>query len=309
MCWSGRPIAKRTFMKQEIHSVFKPVPAVNFHLWQPCNMRCRFCFATFNDVKQTVLPKGHLPKEDALKVVRALCKAGFEKITFVGGEPTLCPWLIDLIREAKRYGLTTMLVTNGSRLSDTYLQQLKPVLDWLCLSIDSVDAVVNEAAGRKQNSKAPFNEAAYMELVMMIKHSGFRLKINTVVHALNYHEDISSFIKAAAPERWKLFRVLPVEGQNNGKGNAMLITTEQFAAYVNRHKQAGLSPVAEDNSDMQGSYAMVDPAGRFYDSSNGFHVYSESILKEGVEAAYTQVTVNKIKFNKRGGNYAWTSIK
>ena len=46
--------------------------SVNFHLWQPCNMRCNFCFATFEDVKRTVLPKGHLPREAALEVVRLL---------------------------------------------------------------------------------------------------------------------------------------------------------------------------------------------------------------------------------------------
>lgn len=294
-------------MKQQSNKQFSPVPAVNFHLWQPCNMRCRFCFATFNDVKQTVLPKGHLPKEDALTVVRALCKAGFEKITFVGGEPTLCPWLPELIQEAKVHGLTTMLVTNGSRLTEDYLQKLKPVLDWICLSIDSVDTVVNKAAGRKQSGKPAFHAAAYMELVKMIKDSGFRFKINTVVHAFNCNEDISAFIKMASPERWKLFRVLPVEGQNNGMENTMLITAEQFAAYVNRHKQAGLLPVAEDNADMQGSYAMVDPAGRFYDSSKGYHIYSEPILQCGVAAAYTQVTINKNKFIERGGNYPWKS--
>ena len=69
-------------------------PSVNFHLWEPCNMRCRFCFATFQDVRQSVLPKGHLPREDALRVTEALAEH-FEKITFAGGEPLLCPWLPD----------------------------------------------------------------------------------------------------------------------------------------------------------------------------------------------------------------------
>ena len=27
------------------------VPAVNYHLWKPCNMRCGFCFATFEDIE------------------------------------------------------------------------------------------------------------------------------------------------------------------------------------------------------------------------------------------------------------------
>jgi radical S-adenosyl methionine domain-containing protein 2 len=292
-------------MKQQNNSEFKPVPAVNFHLWQPCNMRCRFCFASFEDVKQTLLPKGHLPKEDAISVVKALCHAGFQKITFVGGEPTLCPWLADLIKETKAHGLTTMMVTNGSRLTPDYLQQLKPVLDWLCLSIDSLNAQVNEAAGRKQNNTQAFDEAIYRQLVTMIKEEGFRFKINTVVHRLNCGEDMSAFIHWAKPERWKLFRVLPVQGQNNGLQNDMLITAAAFKSYVTRHTNNGCNPVAEENEDMQGSYAMVDPAGRFYDSAKGYHSYSEPILNVGIAKAYTQVIIKQDVFEKRGGLYKW----
>lgn len=60
---------------------FSPiVPSVNYHLWEPCNMRCRFCFATFQDVKRDMrLPKGHLPEKDSIKVVEKLAEAGFEK--------------------------------------------------------------------------------------------------------------------------------------------------------------------------------------------------------------------------------------
>jgi len=57
------------------------VPSVNWHFWEPCNMRCAFCFAKFQDVKREMnLPKGHLPEEDCLFVVNRLAKAGFEKI-------------------------------------------------------------------------------------------------------------------------------------------------------------------------------------------------------------------------------------
>lgn len=77
------------------------IPSVNYHLWEPCNMRCKFCFATFQDVKHSILPKGHLPKEQAIEVILQLAEIGFEKITFAGGEPTLCPWLPELIATAK----------------------------------------------------------------------------------------------------------------------------------------------------------------------------------------------------------------
>lgn len=82
-------------------NIASAMPSVNFHLWKPCNMKCRFCFATFQDVEQDISPKGHLTREDCLAVVDALAGAGFEKINFAGGKPTLCPWLPDLILRAK----------------------------------------------------------------------------------------------------------------------------------------------------------------------------------------------------------------
>ncbi len=46
------------------------IPSVNFHLWEPCNMRCKFCFASFQDVKSGILPKGHLSKDETIRIVQ-----------------------------------------------------------------------------------------------------------------------------------------------------------------------------------------------------------------------------------------------
>src|SRR5258708_6036851 len=107
--------------------------SVNFHLWQPCNYHCGFCFAGFEDVKKSVLPKGHLTHHEAESVVKQLAEFGFGKITFAGGEPTLCPWLGDLIAVAKSAGMVTMIVTNGSRLNEITPKQYRSVLDWVVL--------------------------------------------------------------------------------------------------------------------------------------------------------------------------------
>ena len=180
------------------------IPSVNFHLWEPCNMRCKFCFATFKDVKHSILPKGHLSKEEALEVVLQLADIGFEKITFAGGEPTLCPWLPDLIATAKDAGLTTMIVTNGSKLSDKFLTVNKSKLDWIALSIDSLNTDTNLATGRAISGKIPLQLDYYKSLVDRIKQHGYGLKINSVVSSKNYNENLSEFIRHAKPKRWKL---------------------------------------------------------------------------------------------------------
>lgn len=285
------------------------IPSVNFHLWQPCNMRCKFCFATFQDVKNTVLPKGHLPKEQAIEVVLQLAELGFEKITFAGGEPTLCPWLPELIATAKNAGLTTMIVTNGSQLNDDFLNTNQRYLDWITVSIDSVDVDVNVAAGRAIFGKEPLAPDYYMSLVDRIKQYGYGLKINTVVHSKNYSDDMSPFISYAKPSRWKLFQVLPIKGQNDLNIDDFKITDEQFQNFVTRHNTLENITiiVPENNCEMTGSYVMVDPAGRFYDNTLGKHSYSRPILEIGARLAIQQMQYDLEKFVLRGGIYNWSA--
>ena len=285
------------------------VPSVNFHLWEPCNMRCGFCFATFQDVKQEMnLPKGHLPKEECLLLVDRIAEFGFEKINFAGGEPTLCPWLPNLIVRAKESGLVTSIVTNGSKITDQWLEDLNGNLDWIGLSIDTVDPEKLVLIGRAIRGKNPITEAEYLHIIGKIKRHGIRLKINTVVNSVNWEEDLTPFIQLAKPERWKLFQVLPVKGQNDAHIADFEITTEQFEAYVRRNRIAedyGISVVPESNEAMTESYVMIDPAGRFFDNSKGFYKYSDPILKVGIEEALKQVSINPERFRQRGGKYDW----
>jgi radical S-adenosyl methionine domain-containing protein 2 len=281
------------------------IPSVNFHLWEPCNMRCKFCFATFLDMKQTILPKGHLPKEQSLEVVRQLAAAGFQKITFVGGEPTLCPWLIELIQEAKKLGMNTGIVTNGTRLTADYLSELRPYLDWIGLSVDSLNEETNVSIGRAITGKKALNRNHYYELVELINSFRFLLKINTVVNRLNLEENLSEFIRRSKTSRWKVFQVLPIEGENDRFIRNFEISSYEFDAYLQRHSELGEILVPERNEVMKGSYAMVDPAGRFFENSTGALQYSQPILTVGVKEAYRQSHPSAQKFFDRGGVYDW----
>ncbi len=283
------------------------IPAVNYHLWEPCNMRCKFCFATFQDVKRTVLPKGHLSRHKSLDLISRLAEFGFEKKTFVGGEPTLCPWLGELIVKAKAMGMVTMLVTNGSNLSDAFLKEQVGHLDWIALSIDSLRDHVNLVSGRAVSGKRIIPVEGYRSTVERIKRHGYKLKLNTVVHKLNYDEDMTEFVRFADPVRWKAFQVLPIDGQNDGKMEGMEITEEEFQRFVVHHTNTIGSEVlvAENNAAMKGSYAMVDPAGRFFDNSGGTYKYGSPILEVGVAAAFDEVNADYGKFIDRNGLYDW----
>lgn len=281
-------------------------PSVNFHLWQPCNMRCKYCFATFQDVKREIVPKGHLPREQGLAVTKTLSEF-FQKITFVGGEPTLCPWLDELIDVAKEAGQTTMIVTNGSRLTKERLKRWMGRLDWITLSVDSPSSSTMEAIGRSTTQGA-ISAKQYIAIAQQAKAAGYRLKVNTVVTTLNQNEDLSQLILAMSPERWKIFQALPIQGQNHDSIEPLLISQSSFATFVDRHKhleKSGIVVVPESNKAMTGSYAMVDPAGRFFDNVKGQHQYSQTILEVGLPTAWQQVHFDMEQFQQRGGNYSW----
>jgi radical S-adenosyl methionine domain-containing protein 2 len=270
--------------------------AVNFHVWKPCNYKCKFCFAVFDDVP------GRLTRDQAVRVVELLAPH-CGKITFVGGEPTLCPFLGDLIEAAHGAGLTTCVVSNGERLRPI-LERHAESLDWIGLSVDSADEAVNARLGRGAGGHVRRS----IELAALARERGIRIKLNTVVTAWNHAEDASDLVRAIRPERWKVFRVLPIDGQNDGRVEPLLITDAQFRAYVDRHAHLaaeGLGPVAEDNEDMTGSYVMIDPMGRFFDNTDGRFVYGPPILERGVEEAFAAVRWERQRLIDRGGLYEW----
>lgn len=277
--------------------VARPV-SVNFHLWKPCNLDCRFCYATFRD-----LDGSHLSLAESRRLLAMLREAGCDKLTFAGGEPTLCPWLGDLIAEARRLCLTTSIVSNGARLRPL-LEKRAADIDWIGLSVDSAREDVQRELGRGGGDYVRRS----IELFDLARERNIIVKLNTVVTALSWEEDMTDFVRRVRPKRWKVFQVTAIDGQNNGRVEPLLITREQFQAFVDRHMHLaaeGFEPVAEDNDAILGSYVMIDPRGRFFGDATGTHVYSDPILDVGVERALAQVRWDAGKFVKRGGLYQW----
>ncbi|MCB9764436.1 MAG: radical SAM protein [Alphaproteobacteria bacterium] len=272
-------------------------PAANYHVNRACNARCRFCFAVFSEVP------GALSRGDALRLIAALAEAGVEKLNFAGGEPTLWPHLAPALREARRLGLTTSIVTNGFRLGRV-LDQAADCVDWVGFSVDSWSERTEVALGRGRGDHV----ARCVALAARARALGVRVKLNTVLTALNADEDLSPLVRAMRPERWKVFQVLPVEGQNDGRVEPLRIDAGALERFRARHAPLaaeGFAPVIEDNAAMRGSYAMIDPMGRFFSNASGRHTYSDPILELGAVAAFRQVVFDEARFDARGGRYGW----
>lgn len=264
----------------------------SFHIVKPCNMKCKFCYATFDDMHVKMLSL-----DDAKIIMKKLADAGLEKITFAGGEPLLYPYIKEIIKYSKGIGLTTSIITNGAMLTDEWLKDMRTFIDWIGLSIDSINMLTLHRIGRK-------NPPDYPILITLIKKYGYKLKINTVVNAYNWQEDMNDFINWAEPARWKVFQALRVEGQNDKQFDEIKVSEKKYRNFIFRHI-SNTCMVAEDNEAMTGSYLLIDPQGRLFENSTGKHTYSSQLQHNEIDTCLSEINLNRDMFVKRGGIYEW----
>ena len=224
------------------------------------------------------------------------------------------PFLGDLLLAAKDVGLTTCIVSNASGLTEEFLDEWGHLIDWIGLSIDASNDEIHALIGRGMRGDLARQRSHHLELAKAVwascKARGIRMKLNTVVCKANLNDDMSALVMELKPERWKIFEVLPVEGQNDGDVDDMLLAKGEFASWVERHRwvsKEGIQFVPENNELMRGSYAMMDALGRFYTNVDGGHSYGPSILEVGVQQAWDENRFIEERFHKRGGVYAWNS--
>lgn len=274
---------------------------VNLHLTPACNYACGFCYAIFAGLRAARDPK------EWIEVIQLLAQAPplfgrykIDKLTFAGGEPTLVPYLPQLLRAAKEAGLVTCLVTNGTRLTDGFLARCAPYLDWVALSIESGNEATNAKLGRGTGNHVATIRAAVTRLR---RYPHIRLKINTVVTSLNWDDDLHDLLQELRPDRWKLLQATRIEDQNVETIALYEVAAEQFAAFCGRH--ADLNPVCETEDAIKGSYLMIDPERRFFGNSKGVYSPSAPILDVGVVEAVRQTGWSPTSFIARGGSYEW----
>lgn len=286
----------------------KSLYTVNAHLVKQCNLKCKFCYAHFSDV----LNEEVLSKEDIYRLIDLLTNAGCLKLNFAGGEPMLHPHLGEFILYASEVGIKTSIVTNGTRLTKSWLEKYGDYLNWIALSCDSAVESTQQQLGRGIGTHVECTKKAFKLIQDFNKNINrthkIRTKLNSVITSLNWTEDMSVFVKECNVERWKILQVLKIEGENDSFYSELVISEEQFDSFVKKHRpleKYGIKLAPEGNEEMIESYLMIDPKGCFYQNSNNVYVKSDPILKIGIENALAQVGFREDKFINRGGLYSF----
>lgn len=271
---------------------------VNWHLEKDCNYKCKFCFAHFEGIKR------NLNQEESYDLITMIKDHNIYKINFAGGEPLLNQNVGEYIKYAKDIDLKTSIISNGSKMSQTWLKKYLPYLDVIGISCDSLCDQTNKEMGRGFGHHFAMISRLFERINTIKQFSNTHVKLNTVVYRQNLHENWVEFIQKNNIDRWKVFKILKIENENDEIYDSISITDEQFKEFLYRHLELNKVLVPENNDNMINSYLMITPDGRFYSNNDNILTYSDPILDIGIEAALEQTMFEKNKFVKRGGSYS-----
>jgi len=271
------------------------IKSVNWHLISACNYRCRFCFARN-------LGEAPVSFDDGVGIIRKLADMGMDKINFAGGEPLLHPRLLDYCADAKEYGMTVSITTNGSLLNENMIMKMQDIVDWIALSIDSGSEQTEALLGRGTG-----NHVIHCKNIAGIIHNaGILLKLNTTITGHNYREDMHPLVWMIKPDRWKVLQMTHIIGENDDAVEELAITSEQFNHFIENHQNVilenGKLPIFESCDMIENSYFMITPSGNVkVDVGNVITKFSiADVISCGVECF-----VSPVKYQNRGGKYEW----
>eukprot|EP00056_Hartaetosiga_gracilis_P014515 m.1660 g.1660 ORF g.1660 m.1660 type:complete len:362 (+) comp1596_c0_seq1:41-1126(+) len=287
--------------------------SVNFHFTRQCNYECKFCFHTQSSSYVA-------PFEDVCVALTKLADAGMRKINFSGGEPFLEPKLLGKMVKLCKQDLnidSVSIVSNGSKIKEDWLENYGQYVDILAISCDSFDDNTNVISGRRPRNYKGSGPVKYgggarsqMEVLQRVAEwcmqYDIKFKLNTVVNTNNHLEDMNDRIEELNPYRWKVFQCLLLEGENCGdtairNATDMVVTKEQFDAFINRHKAR--RPIPEDNTTMKDSYLILNENLCFLNCTEGRKVPTKSLLEENVDALMDTCGFDKKSFLSRDGMY------
>ncbi len=262
---------------------------VNLHYTNRCNYRCRFCHSHFQ--------KTPLTFDDWKKIIdNIMTGMEVERFNLAGGEPLACEYIQDMIDYISFKQVKCSIITNGSLLSEAFIRNNRHKLSMIGISVDGLSHLQNTRLGRIDKSGNDLSIERLQELATIIHGEDIKLKINTVVNAINYKDDFSNLIKMLAPERWKLLRMLHFDNANDSS-KTLMISDDDFNAFAHRHQH--LHPIVEDKNDIVNSYIVVTPEGKLINNANERYQLTESLLTHSFATEFAKIPFSEEAYQKR----------
>src|SRR5207249_3610375 len=191
-----------------------------------CNLRCVYCMPA---VGMHFMPRPELlTSEELLLVVRSAAAAGFRKIRLTGGEPSLRPDLVELVRAIKAVpGIEHMaMTTNGLRLAKLAGPLKQAALDRVNVSIDTLDPQKFRQITRGGRLEQLWEGIAEADLVGL-----HPIKLNSVVVRGLNDTEVPQLAALTLDRPWEMrfIEVMPLTGVANVAQDGVVKSAELIA--------------------------------------------------------------------------------
>ena len=218
-------------------------------LTDACNLRCVYCMPEHMTFKRR---EELLSDEEILRLVHVFAELGVDKIRLTGGEPTIRPRLVELVRRIKQTpGIKELtMTTNGLLLPELALPLKQAGLDRVNISLDTLDPEKFRAItrwGKLEDVMAGIYaaEAAGLEPI----------KLNCVVTRGFNEEDVVDLARLTLTHPWEVrFIELMPFGDVAEFAQSAIVPSQETRARI----EAALGPLEEIPG-----YDLRDPARPF----------------------------------------------
>jgi len=146
-----------------------------------CNLACRHCY---QDSDHAAL-ENELTLDEKLDVVEQMGRAHMPMVAFSGGEPTIHPDLLPVLRRTKDFGMHVSIATNGTAITPKLAGELRQAgARYVEISLDSVDPGRHDAFRGVRGMWAKAVAGARN----VVATEGLRLGVAMCVHQENVDE-------------------------------------------------------------------------------------------------------------------------
>ncbi len=168
----------------------EPTKRAVIDVGRPCNVRCSFCYYRYEK-------RGPFIAFQTLKdeIIEAKSR-GNDTIDFTGGEPTMHPKIVELVKVSSDNGMKTCIITNAVLLfKDNLLDRLLGEgLSDLLISIQGLGEVHNKSVGARTSQEV-------IRAIDFMHHNGLFYRTNTTLTMDNYDNlpDLASLLVEKQP--------------------------------------------------------------------------------------------------------------
>ena len=141
-----------------------------------CPLQCPYCSNPVEMAKY----KNELSTDDWIRVMQQGRKMGATQLGFSGGEPLVRRDLEDLIKEARRLGYYTNLITSGVGMDESRILAFKEAgLDHIQISFQASNEELNNYIGKSKSFQHKY------EMARLVKKYEYPMVLNIVLHRKN----------------------------------------------------------------------------------------------------------------------------